>query len=129
MTQVFRCDLCTPELKTYRGCFKPFVKENIIWEIPWCCSCEGRNAQCQLCHGKGRIPLYQCPMSIPVDQRLSAYYNAYRTSNYTYPDGRGRFYQPLKLTAAFDIMGYYQDKLLEEKQLQMEKKMMRKNHA
>jgi len=39
---------------------------------------------------------------------LLPHYIAYRASNFlAWPDGRGRYYQPLKLIRAFDLLSVY----------------------
>jgi len=54
----------------------------------------------------------QCPRAVADGFNLLPYYLAYRNSNYiSWPDGRGRLYQPVKLIIIFDIFNFYWNKL------------------
>lgn len=50
----------------------------------------------------------QCPRATARGFGLLPYFLAYENSNMiVWPDGRGRYYQPTKLIAAFDLLSYY----------------------
>jgi len=61
--------------------------------------------------GKGEIPVHRCPRSVTGLSNLLPYFIAYKNSgNLAWPDGRGRYYQPIKLVITFDILNYYFNK-------------------
>jgi hypothetical protein len=97
-----------------RGCKKAAGGE--LWKIEFCPLCGGNDEECFLCNGKGEISMSRCPRAI-ADFRLLPFFQEYQNKG-TWPDGRGRLYQPVKLILAFDILrGYYQRAKLWDKNL------------
>lgn len=110
IVKIFNCKTCSPNLKKWRGCIRPFKKKQ-VWRIDECVFCDGKNKKCKHCKGRGWIPVGQCPRSVATGFQLMPYYIAYRNSHgLAWPDGRGRFYQPVKLVSAFDILDFYFNK-------------------
>lgn len=73
------------------------------------CICESE--ACDICKnkkgGQSKLSLYQCPNSMIDDEfsRLIPYFYVWLNSEFTvYPDGRGRYYQPVKLLQAFELL-------------------------
>lgn len=101
------------EIKKNRGCVRPATKQ--VWEIDECPGCFGKKHYdvlgnlivCKECGGKNKIPVFRCPLSMDLSDefRILTYFVAYRSSNtLSWPDGRGRLYQPRPLAIAFDLL-------------------------
>jgi hypothetical protein len=87
-----------------RGCTGSIDRE--LWKIEYCPVCGGEDEECFLCNGKGEISMSRCPRAT-ADFRLLPFFKDYQRLE-TWPDGRGRLFQPVKLILAFDILrGYY----------------------
>jgi hypothetical protein len=76
----------------------------VIYECP---ECEGKNKKCVYCNGTNEIKLYRCPRAIitPDIIRLVSYFVDYINllPQKTYPNGKTRYYQPVKLLKAFKL--------------------------
>ena len=103
------------------GCVRPFKRKQ-IWTIDECIFCEGQNKKCRYCHGKGVIFVQRCPRAVAKSCALLPYFLEYKRSNYiAWPDGKGMYYQPIKLVQAFGILNYYFKKF-EDIKIEEEKK-------
>ncbi len=117
MVQIYDCKKCDKRRKKLLGCVRPFKKKN-VWKIDECIFCEGQNKKCRYCKGRGDIFVRRCPRAVAKNDHLLPYFLEYKRSNYiAWPDGKGRYYQPVKLIQAFDIFSYYFNKF-ESKQLE-----------
>ena len=95
--------------------------------IDECIFCNSKDKRCFICKGKGNIAVQRCPRAHATEYGLFPYYKAYHNSNdLVWPDGRGRYYQPLKLINAFDILNYYWPKY-ESKYIEQVNKNAKKN--
>jgi len=112
----FNCATCRPDMRRHRGCKRGF-KRKVVWKIDECVFCGGKNKHCQYCHGKGSIPVRQCPRAVIGETSgLLPYYLDYRKSNGSvWPSGvTGRIYQPIKLCVSFGVLDYYYDKVMSD---------------
>ena len=52
--------------------------------------------------------MQRCPRAVAKSCALLPYFLEYKRSNYiAWPDGKGMYYQPIKLVQAFGILNYY----------------------
>lgn len=105
---VMKCSHCTGREKAIRGCREP-KKRKTVWVIDECLKCGGKNKRCTQCKGSGKIGVLRCPHAI-ADFSLLPYFLEYRANLGTWPDGSGRYYQPVKLVEAFDVLMFYFNK-------------------
>lgn len=111
---MFQCERCDAKVKRFRGCIRP-IKGRKVWQADGCFVCKGCDKECVFCKGENRIVMNQCIKAMKIDVTLMPYFFAFMNSNcIAYPDGRGRLYQPVKLTQAFDIIGFYHQKITEK---------------
>ena len=100
-SKIYICSNCSREMKKNRGCKKE--RKKAILEIE--CICSG-NKKCELCKGKNKFALKECPakMNNTSVNRFLPFFWHWKSTNYiSFPDGRGRYYQPTKLLEAFSL--------------------------
>ncbi len=115
--EIFNCQSCSSAEKETRGCLSP--TEKFSWEIDPCVSCGGKGffiapnrideVECEVCKGSGVISVNRCPRAIITESKYLIpffidYYGGLEHGLTIYPDGKGRFYQPIKLLQAFNLM-------------------------
>ena len=102
-SKIFICNNCSKEEKKRRGC-KRSIKSGKVLEIDCLC---GGNKHCDLCKGRGRFVLKDCPIRVSSDRdtnRFLPFFWHFKATNYMmYPDGLGRLEQPYKLLEAINI--------------------------
>jgi len=70
-----------------------------------------KSESCQECNGSNQTKVWACPRRLAdTGARLLPYFFEYY-NNQKWPDGRGTFYQPLKLVQAFDLMAQIKSKI------------------
>jgi hypothetical protein len=101
---VYNCDTCQDQDKKTRGC-KDENPDAKMWVD---CLCNKHDEACKICNGGGMIRLIRCPRSVFGNRKVSniiPYFNEWLNSNHmAYPDGRGRYYQSIKLVHAFNVL-------------------------
>lgn len=109
-SKIFNCEYCSKEVKKKRGC-KRAIKSGAVLDVD--CSC-GENKKCDVCKGRGRFVLKDCPIRFTQDKdtsRFLPFFWHFRATNYTmYPDGEGRFEQPILLLEALQLCIYLVNK-------------------
>jgi len=106
---IYNCRSCGAERES-RGCAGPLTDGSRVWEIGFCLRCDGDDNTCTICGGANKTPVPRCPRAAQDrDALLLPYFFDYygaivRGGAGTWPDGRGRLYQPLKLVRAFEIL-------------------------
>lgn len=101
-TLFFNCKNCTKKLKYKYGCYRD-KKKDIVWVHEECPYCFGKLKKCQFCKGLNEITFYRCVHKSATDFKILDYFFEYR-KYCKYPDGRGRYYQPVKLLLSFRIL-------------------------
>jgi hypothetical protein len=100
---IYTCSHCSTQDKRERGCKKK--RRQTVAHIT--CVCEGKT-ECKLCLGSNRINVHRCPRAILLQRevsRVAPYFTLWQQSGmHEYPDGRGRYFQPLKMLEAFHIL-------------------------
>ena len=97
--KIYNCRICDDKKGCKRNSRSPIVTIQ--------CICGGEK-KCGLCRGTDGIKINRCPVSLTRDTdiiRLMPHFYRYK-NNGTYPDGRGRIFQPQKLNEALDLMAY-----------------------
>lgn len=58
------CSTCkvNPEARKAWGCEQD--TEFPQFELPFCLRCNGTNAECEMCHGSARVPIFRCPLAL-----------------------------------------------------------------
>jgi len=87
-----------------RGCLGPV---DDAWTMTGCPLCSGLSKDCGLCHGTNKITTRECPRALARLSEVSwlfSHFMAYKNSKWlAWPNGKGRFYQPIRLISAFDL--------------------------
>jgi len=85
------------------GCVSP--ANHLIFKVK--CICMGAE-NCELCNGTGEYNGYDCNISHTKDVGyIIPYFYIYKAANgLSWPDGRGRLYQPLYLVRVFEYLLY-----------------------
>lgn len=98
------CRNCTSELKKNNGCKRK--KRRAVETFK--CICNSENKKCEICKGKGTFSLFVCPQTVLQDysiQRTFSYFYYWLSSDCRdYPDGLGRYLQPIKMLEAFELL-------------------------
>lgn len=71
-------------------------------------------SKCQYCKNTGKIEIHRCPRKLitrDVSMLIPYFYDWRNSDGARFPDGRGRYFQPRKLTAIFGILNGMFDKL------------------
>ena len=115
----FKCEDCGEDDKEQRGCRRAVAKEVVpggVWNFKTCLSCAGKDSNCAVCKGSNETPVYRCPRALatPCAKALLPfffeYYGAAQNGAVAWPDSRGRYFQPVRLVMAFDIMATIKSK-------------------
>jgi len=115
---MFSCAVCNAKgnraLKRRQGCIKPLTKRSCrrnfgmdaVWYTDYCFVCRGEDPKCKVCRGSNALPVFRCPRALAQEaQTLLPYFFDWRESHRVmWPDGRGRLFQPVKLTQAFAML-------------------------
>jgi hypothetical protein len=100
---VYDCQTCGEK---DNGCKRP-------WKFDYCYQCEGKNHDCKLCGGSGKIRDDRCPRAIGYNIPLLPYfYEWYAASLHgvghtAWPDGGPSLQQPIKLKQAYWLLNAY----------------------
>jgi len=110
---MFDCKTCSDSDKKDRGCKGPVNEKDFpdgVWTTDFCLYCFGENPECPQCMGNNRTKVWRCPRAM---SRSASYLLPYFFDHYAgvrngnpgiWPDGRGRYYQPIKLVRAFQLL-------------------------
>jgi hypothetical protein len=97
---LFDCNTCSKDDKERRGCMNPVTMPHKID-----CYC-GNDPSCELCSGKGKIPLYRCihaHAKMFSHEYVFKYYYHYKHS-FQFPDGGPMLKQPKMLISVFNFI-------------------------
>ena len=102
-SKIYDCGVCDYKTKRQRGCTKKRRKPVASFD----CNCKGEK-KCSLCKGEGTFKWYRCPRTVFDDSsivRVFSYYFHWLSTEYKeYANGKGLYYQPLKMLESFDIL-------------------------
>lgn len=102
-SKIYDCGNCDYKQKRKRGCKKSKRKSVAMFD----CFCHG-NKLCKICKGRGTFKWYRCPRTVlfdnNIERTISYFYNWIGSDCRDYPNGKGLYYQPLKLVDAFDLL-------------------------
>ena len=105
----YTCPICTTQEKKEQGCKRR--RRDAILVIN--CICEGKY-KCAICKGDNKIELHRCPRAILAEKQVSRvvpYFLNWINSEYReYPDGRGRYFQPIVMITAFNLLSLVRDR-------------------
>lgn len=82
----------------------------MVWQFKGCPACGGVESECPECKGSNVVSVRRCPRAMVRDGNVSAllpFFWDYQQDRRCWPDGRGRMFQPVKLSKAFQLMQKY----------------------
>lgn len=101
--KIYDCKHCDYALKKKRGCIKARKRAVATFD----CLCKGEDDDCEICKGSGTFGWCSCPNTVLSDvniRRTVSYFYHFQAYS-VYPNGKGLYYQPVKMLEAFNILG------------------------